>query len=185
MDRSLVHKAAIGALERPEGLHRSRDGYLVDVWIGPHKVGYLVAQVLPRMVFIKTFLFLTMQGTPESELLRGKLGLGRSDVERYKLDEFHTLTGTDIIKDPLLARVLGECGCGHLLSLVDPDIRMPWVDLHDAPVQGAIPHPGSEGRLQGRGEMDAVERSTSRVGRMIVRRRRAGGARPTSWPRPP
>ncbi len=130
LDRAVVHKSAIDALELPEGLHRSGDGYLVDVWIGLHKVGYLVAHILPRMVFVKTFLFLTMRGTPESELLREKVGLRPSDIEHYRLDEFHTLAGRDIIKAPLLARVLGECGCGHLLSMVDPDVRVEWVDLH-------------------------------------------------------
>ncbi len=130
--RSVLHKIAIDALEQPRGLHESRGGYLVDVEMGPHKVGYLVAHVLPQMILVKTFLTLTMQGTPECKLLREKLGLQRADVERYKLDDLKTLLATDMSRDPLLARVFSECGLGHLFSLFDPEDCTDWVSLHAA-----------------------------------------------------
>jgi hypothetical protein len=60
--------------------------------------------------------------------LKEKIGAYRADVEYFKLDSFFTLVGSDIARDPLLSRVLSECGCGHLLNLVDPNIREPWLE---------------------------------------------------------
>jgi hypothetical protein len=92
------------------------------------KIGYFVALIFPHMILIKTFLFLTMQGTPEAERLREKLGLCRVDVERYKLDRFHTFVGSDIAKDPFLFKILSECGCGHLISLIELSDPLEWVE---------------------------------------------------------
>ena len=130
--QSLLHNIMVDCLEYPVLTPREPGKYLVDVRLGEHKVGYFVAQVLPDLVLIRTFLFLTMQGTPEADRLRDKLGLSRNDVERYKLDYFWTLTASNIADDPLLARVLAECGCGHLLSFLRFDVRHDWVERHGA-----------------------------------------------------
>jgi hypothetical protein len=130
--QSLLHNIMVDCLEYPVLTPREPGKYLVDVRLGYHKVGYFVAQVLPDLVLIRTFLFLTMQGTPEADRLRDKLGLSRTDVERYKLDHFHTLTASNIADDPLLSRVLAECGCGHLLSFLQPKTRVDWVEQHGA-----------------------------------------------------
>ena len=122
----------VDCLEYPVLTPREPGKYLVDVCLGDHKVGYFVAQVLPDLVLIRTFLFLTMQGTPEADRLRDKLGMSRTDVERYKLDHFYTLTASNIADDPLLSRVLAECGCGHLLSFPQFDVRLDWVEHHGA-----------------------------------------------------
>ena len=53
---------------------------------------------------MKTFLFLTMQGTPEARCLRRKLGLSRADIEYFKLDNCFTLACSDLGEDPELKR---------------------------------------------------------------------------------
>jgi hypothetical protein len=125
---SILHRMMAYSLGQPVFIAQGPQKYLVEACLGKHKVGYLVALILPHMILIKTFLFLTMQGTPEAERLRDKLGLSRADVEHYKLDQFHTLIGSDIVKDPLLVKVLSECGCGHLISLIEPTNRLEWVE---------------------------------------------------------
>ena len=127
---SFLHTVMVDSLEYPTLTPREPGKYLVDLCLGDHKVGYFVAQVLPDLVLIRTFLFLTMQGTPEADRLRDKLGLSRNDVERYKLDYFWTLTASNIADDPLLSRVLAECGCGHLLACPLFDLRLDWVERH-------------------------------------------------------
>jgi hypothetical protein len=128
--RSRVHTLMVESLHFPVVTRRGPDNYLVEVNLCGHRVGYLAAKVLPDLVLIRTFLFLTMQGTPEADRLRDKLGLSRTDVERYKLDHFWTLTATNIADDPLLARLLTECGCGHLLSFLKLDTRANWLEKH-------------------------------------------------------
>jgi hypothetical protein len=127
---STVHRAVAASLADPVVLPRDEDTNLVEIRLADLRVGYCVAQTLPRMILIKTFLFLTMQGTPEAEMLRSKLGLHRADVEHYGLDRFFTLVASDIARDDLLCRIFNECGCGHLISLLDPAGRLGWVETH-------------------------------------------------------
>lgn len=99
-------------------MHRSTDKYLVDYNLGPHKIGYLVASRLDDAVLIESFLFLTMDGTPEGTALWKKLRLSRMDKEHLGLDRIHTFLMTDIQHDPSLFAILNECGCGHLFRIV-------------------------------------------------------------------
>jgi hypothetical protein len=57
-----------------------------------------------------------MQGTPESDLLRKRLRLRREDVEYNQLDDVENLLFSDLVRDPELAAVFGECGLAHLLA---------------------------------------------------------------------
>lgn len=67
-------------------------------------------------VVLTTFLFLTMQGTPEYRLLGERLGLSRADIEYHRLDRAERFFQTDLCLDKDLAGRLGECGLGHLLE---------------------------------------------------------------------
>jgi hypothetical protein len=125
---TLFHRGMVRAFENPVLVPQGENKYLVELRFGADRLGYFVAEILPGFVLNRTFLFLTMQGTPESQLLREKLGLRRADVEYYKLDHFFTLAGSDICEDPLLLRILSECGCGHLLAMIDPEHRRSWVE---------------------------------------------------------
>jgi hypothetical protein len=78
---------------------------LVEAVLGSYKLGYFVAKILPQCVLVRTFLFLTMKGTPEYRKLSEVLGLHRNDIEYYRLDSLHTLAYSDIATDPLLARI--------------------------------------------------------------------------------
>jgi hypothetical protein len=84
---------------------------------GGIRIGYFVGNVIGGKVLIRTFLFLTMQGTPESKLLYQRLGVRRADIERLGLDELATYLYTDLGDDEQLARILTDCGCGGLLEL--------------------------------------------------------------------
>ncbi len=118
----------VDALADPVVFPADQGKYLVELRYGAGRAGYFVAKVFPGFVLILTFLFLTMEGTPEAKLLREKLGLHRKHIEEYHLDRFFTLIGSDIADDPLLSRVLAECGCGHLLSLIEPGSQGKWLD---------------------------------------------------------
>jgi hypothetical protein len=128
--KPVLHRLAGQALSRAD-LIPCRDGkFLASMGCGSknqYRLGYFLAEVLPDLVLIKTFLFLTMNGTPEAELLRDTLGMSRADIEHYQLDKLHTLVSSDIADDPLLVRVFRQCGCGHLLSFLNPDRRDAWL----------------------------------------------------------
>jgi hypothetical protein len=69
-----------------------------------------VFEVIHDLVLIRTFLFLTMQGTSESDLLREKLRLRRSDIEFNQLDDVYTFLFSDLARDPELALALENAG---------------------------------------------------------------------------
>lgn len=97
---------------------------LVEYWLCAHKIGYLVAQLVDDAVLIETFLFLTMDGTPEGDLLKAKLKLRRSDKQQLELDRIGTFLLSDIQSDSELVELLSECGCGHLFRIwKDPIYR--------------------------------------------------------------
>ena len=59
----------VSSLTNPKFLRISDDHFLVEYRHLTYKLGYFVAAKLADCVLLKTFLFLTMQGTPESDLL--------------------------------------------------------------------------------------------------------------------
>jgi hypothetical protein len=125
------HKILRSSLEFPRVHASSREGeFLVEAGDPGRKVGYFVVAVLPDYVYVKTFLFLTMQGTPEAKRLRIKAGLNRNDIMAFKLDNLFTLGYSDIGEDPELRSMLAECGCDHLLDLFRSENPLSWLDTY-------------------------------------------------------
>ncbi len=145
LDRSVLHRSMVEALARPV-LHRAEgvDAFLVEVGEPDRKVGYFVVELYADFVFVKTFLFLTMQGTPEAKCLRKKLGLSRRDIEYFKLDNFFTLACSDLGDDPELRRALAECGCDYLLAFSDPNRRLSWLKRYRDPLRQELGLPSGE-----------------------------------------
>jgi hypothetical protein len=96
---------------------RQGDNYLIEFDILGHRVGYLVGRLAQDKLIITTFLFLTMEGTPEFKLLKEKHGLTRRDIEYAGLDRLETFMNPEVRTDPHLVEALEECGCGSLLAL--------------------------------------------------------------------
>ena len=70
--------------------------YLVEYHLDDYKVGYVVAERLDDVILLKTFLFLTMDGTPEGTKLWKQLRLDRSGKEYTGLDRLPTFMDTDL-----------------------------------------------------------------------------------------
>jgi hypothetical protein len=71
----------LDSLEQPKLIAKPTGDYLVEFRFMGQLLGYFGAVKLADRVVLKTFLFLTMQGTPESEKLRKQLKLVRPDIE--------------------------------------------------------------------------------------------------------
>ncbi len=83
----VLHKILRRSLEFPRVHPSSREGeFLVEAGEPDRKVGYFVVAMTPDYVYVKTFLFLTMQGTPEAKTAADKAGLSRNDITAFKLD---------------------------------------------------------------------------------------------------
>ena len=67
------------------------------------KVGYFVIGLDNNMLFVKTFLFITMDGTPEAEKIYQLLSLTRKDKEYLYLDRIESY-GLKDFRDMALLR---------------------------------------------------------------------------------
>ena len=108
--------------EEPEVI--AKDGsFLIPCTYNKEKVGYFWCIIADGAVLIMTFLFLTMDGTPEGKQLWKKLRLGRCDKEYLGLDSLKLFLTSDLRSDPEFMALLRECKCDHLLTLRDTPNR--------------------------------------------------------------
>jgi hypothetical protein len=146
LDVALLHNIVCDSLAAARlGPTEGADGFLVDAGPPARKLGYFVVEIYADFVFVRTFLFLTMQGTPEAKCMRQKLGLSRKDIEYYKLDSYFTLACSDLGDDPALRQALAECGCDYLLDFSDHSKPLSWLKRYRDPLRQELGLPvGSE-----------------------------------------
>jgi hypothetical protein len=108
----------------PDDWIENRGGkYMVAFCIPPYRLGYFTYMAMGEDILITTFLFLTMDGTPEAKLLEKNFGIVRRDIEHNNLDQLSTFLATDVQNDPKLRAHFEACRCGHLFTMVKPEFR--------------------------------------------------------------
>ena len=125
-DDGLVHDAMWQSCSSPKVTQNHKGEYLIEYRFIDYKLGYFVAEVVEQSILVTTFLFLTMQGTPEAISLFDRLRLRRPDIERLGLDSLGNYLFTDLQKDSELVSMLEACGCGHLLKLARLVTQPDW-----------------------------------------------------------
>jgi hypothetical protein len=110
--RSLTRKFVVANSEEPT--------VLVPFVIGrpPVKVGYLTVARLPNMLLIKTFLFLTLEATPEGRKLSRIMTWDRDEMSYHKLDRVSTFLKTDLIDSKPFVERMELAGFGDFLKWV-------------------------------------------------------------------
>ncbi len=107
------------SLQSPKVERREGDRFLVAYHLLDQKLGYFVFKAFEDMYLAKTFLFLTMDGTPEGQKLWEKLRLTKKDKQYTGLDRLSTFVLSDIKEDSELAAVFEQCGCAHLFNVAE------------------------------------------------------------------
>lgn len=105
------------SLRTPEFYKGKEDTPLVEYRFLGQKVGYLPVAMVDGKAVVRTFLFLTMAGTPEGEKLHRRLHVSRNGVETMHLDSLGSFLLSDLSADGDLVRILSSCGCGHLFEM--------------------------------------------------------------------
>lgn len=94
-----------------------KNSFLIPLTNGKIRLGYLKADVKGDKLVIRTFLFLTNNGTPEGKKLNHLIGLQKADKKYLGIDKLSTFILSDIRKDEKLKALFCEAGCGELFSL--------------------------------------------------------------------
>jgi hypothetical protein len=90
---------------------------LLTYFFGIHKGGYFVADIVDGKLLLRTFLFLTNEGTPEARKLKEIAGLGKLDIKYWKIDRLKNFIESDIATHPEIKKIFVEAGCGDLFKL--------------------------------------------------------------------
>lgn len=113
-----VHHSMLFSLGQPRIVEQQGDDLLVEFRLyNEVRLGYFRAQLVGRQILVRTFIFLTMDRTPEARQLQERLRLCRPDIEYFGLDRLETFLRSDINQDADLVEAFRECGCEHLLAL--------------------------------------------------------------------
>ncbi len=113
----LMHQHMCHSLAHPKIVRRDGPDYLAEFRLHDARVGYLPCRLAQGRVVARTFLFLTMDGTPEGDALWRTLRLARDDKRYLGLDDFRMFVSTDLTLDDRIAETLASCGCGGLVEL--------------------------------------------------------------------
>jgi len=92
---------------------------LVAFYTAGIKAGYLVTSVYEGVILIRSFLFLTMDNTPEGKKLAEITGLQKTDKQFLHIDKQSTFINSDIADNSNLKKIFIDAGCESLFKLKD------------------------------------------------------------------
>jgi hypothetical protein len=96
---------------------KGSNSFLFPLTYNKTRLGYLKGDVLGGKLLVRTFLFISNNGTPEGRKLHKLLGLEKADKKYLHIDKLSTFINSDIKKDEKLKELFVEAGCGGLFDL--------------------------------------------------------------------
>jgi hypothetical protein len=101
--------------------------------IGLHAVGYFQGDIIGNKILLRTFLFMTNDGTPESRRLKELAGLSKIDIKYLKIDTLRNFVYSDIQHNAPLRKLFEDSGCSDLFRLQfdDPEAYNTRVHVAD------------------------------------------------------
>lgn len=114
----IMHSIAFLIFLQDEIPHHYTSGKsLVEYRVSNQKVGYFVMTMHDAKLVIRTFLFLTNDGTPEGRKLEKLAEIEKADKEYLMIDKLSTFNAYHFEKNEKLSKLFQEAGCGSLLKL--------------------------------------------------------------------
>lgn len=95
----------------------NKNSFLFPVTNNNTRLGYLKGDVIGDKLLIRTFLFVTNNGTPEGKKLNHLIGLQKADKKYLGIDKLSTFIQSDIKNDEKLKALFYEAGCSGLFNL--------------------------------------------------------------------
>lgn len=105
------------SLRYPVFHYESDDKVLIEYKINGIKAGYFVAEYIEGILLIRTFLFLTNNGTPEGRRLNELTGLSKLDKKYLQIDQLKAFYDSDIEENEHLKKLFIDAGCGGLFEI--------------------------------------------------------------------
>jgi hypothetical protein len=90
---------------------------LIDFCLYGIKTGYLLASMAGNKLVIRTFLFITHNGSPEGEKLRRNARLKKDDIPFLELDRLSTFMTTELQENKHIKQYFAEAGMKSIFDL--------------------------------------------------------------------
>ena len=113
-----VHYCLFMSLKDPKVFYVNNN-LLIEYRYFNMKTGYLRIEIIDDKVVIKTFLFVTNNGTPEGQMLEKITGLKKLDKKYLALDRLSTFMSSDIGNNEKVKEIFTSAGCQCLLDLYE------------------------------------------------------------------
>jgi len=97
----------------------NNNNLLIEFRFFDTKAGYFRADIVDGIVLIRTFLFITNNGTPEGQLLEKNTGLQKLDKKYLAIDKLSTFMTSDLDKNDEVRHIFKTSGCQCLLDLYE------------------------------------------------------------------
>ncbi|SDC25895.1 hypothetical protein [Williamwhitmania taraxaci] len=133
------------SLEKPETIVIRKNQILIALRYNSVKVGYFVATVEDDALLLRTFLFITSNGTPEGNLLKQLTGLQMLDKKYLAIDKLSSFVAKEVTENTQIREIFDKVGCGELfdekiynyceqefLSKHTPAVKLPSYITNDA-----------------------------------------------------
>ncbi len=117
--RGMIHMEMVLSILKADIIRNSHGDLLITHTMSGKKVGYFRAVSVDGIIFIRTFLFLTNNGTPEGKKLEQLTGLQKLDKEYLNIDRLETLAHSDILENEEVCSLFKKAGCQPLLELCE------------------------------------------------------------------
>ncbi len=115
-DRSWQQYNLYLSLDEPEVVRGPTGKWLIKYQLKDFHLGYLVVDIVDGMLVVRTFLFVTMDSTPEGHALQKALGLAAVDKKYLIVDRLSTFLISDIADHPDIKEHFVRAGCSDLFG---------------------------------------------------------------------
>ncbi len=90
--------------------------FLLEMRLNKVKVGYFVATVEGNALLIRTFLFITNNGTPEGHRLKEQTGLQMLDKKYLAIDKLSSFVAKEVAENAEIRAIFEKADCGYLFD---------------------------------------------------------------------
>jgi hypothetical protein len=114
-----IHYNMFISLKDPKVFYDGNQNILIEYRYFGTRAGYFRVDIIEGKIIIRTFLFITNNGTPEGLKLGNITGLQKLDKKYLAIDRLSTFMTSDIGENDKIRKIFTSAGCQCLLELYE------------------------------------------------------------------